>query len=126
MKTIKFFASIGVHPGYFHANDGNLALDAPLVWQQKATEVFEETQVFVGAVFSKSKTVYHREWGCPEGGEETYCITGECNPNYTDIEKYKTQVVEVLKRTAQALEQSTTQLTFIEADFVYLDFRERK
>ena len=59
-------------------------------------------------------------------GEDTVSLTGECNPNYTDIEKYKTQVVEVLKRTAQALEQSTTQLTIIEADFVYLDFRERE
>ena len=78
---------------------------------------------YVGAVISRSKTVYNVDWGCPVGGEDTVLITGECNPQYTKLADYKSAVVETLRQTALALGQSTTQLCFLEAEFEYLDFR---
>ncbi len=125
MKTVKFFATLGVHEGYFHSNElkNGRVISIEELWQDIATKVYDETGVYVGAVFTDSKTVYHPEWGCPRGGEETKLITGECNPLYTNVEGFKEAVVKVLGLMADVLRQSTTQLTFVETEFVYLDFR---
>jgi len=127
-KTTKFFASLGVIAGYGHDNTVEAVAEAPelmagKVWQEAAAAVMEATGTYVGAVITAAKTVYHINWGCPVGGEATVLITGECNPEYTKIDDYKAAVVEVLKQTALSLGQSTTQLTFIEVEFEYLDFR---
>lgn len=127
MKTKKFFASLGVMAGYGHSNaavtDTNAVVIAGKAWQQAAAAVMKKTGVYVGAVISPARTVYHTDWGCPVGGEITVAITGECNPAYTELTAYKTAVLAVLKRTAKKLGQSTTQITFSEVDFEYLDFR---
>jgi hypothetical protein len=124
-KTIKFFASLGVNPGYFHNNASALTETTVTeivgqVWQEKALEYFNETQRHVGAVISPSKTVYKTEWGCPVGGEDTVLITGECNPAFEKVEFYQEAVKEVLRRTAIELGQTTTQVTFQKAEFHYL------
>ncbi|MFA5183939.1 MAG: hypothetical protein WC456_00250 [Patescibacteria group bacterium] len=128
MKTTKFFASLGVVPGYGHDNatDASAVDIAGNAWQAAAAGVFAEQKVYVGAIITPARTVYHKDWGCPVGGELTVLITGERNPQYTAEENFKTAVVETLKRTAQALKQSTTQVTFQEVDMEYLDFREKK
>ena len=127
MKTIKFFASLGVVGGYGHNNvaitDANAVAIAGKAWQQAAGAVMKKYGTYVGAVISPARTVYHKDWGCPVGGEITVAITGECNPVYTDLTAYKAAVLKVLKRTAKKLGQSTTQLTFSEVEFEYLDFR---
>ena len=130
--TIKFFASLGVISGYGHDNN---VVESPeetagKAWQEAAAKVQQATKspsnengTYVGAVITPARTAYHTDWGCPVGGELTVLITGECNPEYTEIVAYKTAVVEVLRQTALALGQSTTQLSFVEAEFEYLDFR---
>lgn len=127
MKSIKFFASLGVVPGYGHDNvTGENAVEiAGKAWQESAAEVFKTSGTYVGAVISSAKTVYHADWGCPIGGENTVLITGECNPQYTNLDSYKAAVVKTLRGAAKKLEQSTTQLTFQEVEFKYLDFREK-
>jgi hypothetical protein len=124
MKTIKFFASLGVVAGYGHDNAAEPAeLIAGKAWQTAAAAVMAASGTYIGAVISRSKTVYNVDWGCPVGGEDTVLITGECNPQYTKLADYKSAVVETLRQTALALGQSTTQLCFLEAEFEYLDFR---
>jgi hypothetical protein len=124
MKTLKFFASLGIVAGYGHNNDVETPeLTAGKAWQEAAAAVFNETGTYVGAVISPSRTVYNIDWGCPVGGEVTVAITGECNPAYTALDAYRSAALEVLKRAALALGQSTTQITFSEVDFEYLDFR---
>lgn len=125
MKTIKFFATLGIHEGYHHENKSKPAEipSVEVIWQEMAAKVQTETGIYVSAVFMESKTVYHTEWGCPVGGEITRFITGECNPTYNAVDNYKESVKKVLHLTAQTLRQSTTQLTFMEAEFVYMDFR---
>lgn len=124
-KTVKFFASLGVVAGYGHKNETTepAELIAGKAWQEAAAEVMTATGTYVGAVITPAKTVYHLDWGCPVGGENTVLITGECNPEYTKIDDYKVAVVETLRQTALALNQSTTQLTFSEVELEYLDFR---
>ncbi len=126
MKTVAFFASLGIIAGYFNENQTKQERDLIVgkIWQKHALDVSNENGgTYVGSVISNSLTVYNKEWGCPEGGEETVAIRGECNPNYTKVDAYKAAVIEVLSRCAQELKQSTTQVIFTEADFVYLDFR---
>lgn len=127
MKTVRFNASLGVVAGYGHGNHELTELSALQIagaaWQKAAAKVMSETGTYVGAVMAPARTVYHTDWGCPEGGEITVSITGECNPEYTKLEDYKSAVLEVLRETAISLGQSTTQLTFQEVDFHYLDFR---
>ena len=126
-KSLKFFATLGVNQGYGHANELASAIEVVAKeWQKAAAEVYSESGVYVGAVIQDSKTVYHTDWGCPVGGEITATISGEVNPLYTDINQYKDAVITVLEKVAVALKQSTTQLFFVEGDFVYLDFRNEK
>lgn len=125
MKTVKFFASLGVVAGYGHNNatDSSAVDIAGNAWQEAAAKVMAASGTYVGAVITPARTVYHKDWGCPVGGEITVAITGECNPAYTELAAYKAAVVETLSQTALALSQSTTQLCFLEAEFEYLDFR---
>lgn len=123
MKTIQFFASLGYISGYHHNNKSAENNTVVLLWQEHAAAVYAETGIYIGAVISPAKTVYHKDWGCPDGGEDTVSITGTCNPTYTDLEKFKENVIEVLTRMAKSLKQSTSQVSFVEADFTYLDFR---
>ncbi|MFA5131511.1 MAG: hypothetical protein WC467_03725 [Patescibacteria group bacterium] len=126
-KTSKFFASLGVVAGYGHDNAvitaDNAVEIAAKAWQQSAAAVMKKYGTYVGAVITSARTVYHKDWGCPVGGEITVAITGECNPEYTELAAYKAATLKVLKRTAKKLGQSTTQLTFLEVEFEYLDFR---
>jgi len=127
MKSVKFFASLGVVPGYGH--DNNLLVSASEVdiagnaWQKAAAAVMAASGIYIGAVITPAHTVYHTDWGCPVGGEVTVLITGECNPVYTEQAAYKAAVIEVLRQAALTLGQSTTQLSFMEVEFEYLDFR---
>ena len=127
-KTIKFFASLGVVAGYGHDNATPASPEqiAGEAWQEAGAAVMAATKTYVGAVITPAKTVYSTDWGCPVGGETTVLITGECNPQYTKIDDYKAAVVETLRQAALALGQSTTQLTFIEVEFEYLDFRPKE
>lgn len=124
-KTVSFEATLGVNPGYGHANEKQSTVEVVAKeWQKAAAQVFQEDGIYVGAVVKDSKTVYHTDWGCPEGGEATAEISGVCNPEYTDVNQYKKAVVKTLEICATVLKQSTTQVVFNESGFVYLDFRE--
>lgn len=124
MKSISFQATLGVNQGYAHTNELETAIQAVAnEWQKAAAAVHSQLGVYISSVVKDSLTVYHTDWGCPKGGEVTAEISGTCNPEYTSIEKYKEAVVETLKRCAEELKQSTTQVVFTECDFVYLDFR---
>ena len=126
-KTISFIATLGINPGYGHSNQQVSASEiVGRVWQDEAAQVFQECGVYVSAVVIDSKTVYHTDWGCPQGGEVTALITGDCNPQYTPIEEYKEAVLKVIERCARRLEQSTTQVRFSETELAYLDFRSEK
>lgn len=123
MKTIKFFATVGVVAGYQGINNiSNLeALEiVSKVWQEKAKEVFNKSQVYISAIISPSNAIYHTDWGCPVGGEIITSITGECNPEFVNVEKYKENVLDVLNLVKDELKQSTVQITFQEVELFYL------
>jgi len=125
METIKFFATMGVTVGYTNANEftNDVCLEmVSTAWQNESQQVFEETGIYIGAVISSSKTVYSKNWGCPEGGENTCLIIGEANPNFIkDLEAYKNTVLDVLAKVKKSLNQSTCQITFQKSEMFYLN-----
>mgnify|MGYP001273111408 CR=1 FL=1 len=134
MKTIKFFASLGVIPGYFHNNiidtvennvfKANTDLNRiTKIWQDCAKESLTKglCTYHVSAMFMDSLTVYNMDFGCPYGGEKTVFITGDANPYFiTDLDTYKKDVLYVLKQVSIKLKQSTTQISFSEVDYEYI------
>lgn len=124
-KTVKFFASLGVNAGYGHENEIAEPTEVVVgkVWQEIAAKVMATSGTYIGAVISSAKTVYHTDWGCPVGGENTVFLTGECNPEFTELAVYKIAATEVLRQVGNALEQSTTQICFVETEFEYLELK---
>jgi hypothetical protein len=138
MKTIKFFVSLGILEGYGHDNAQNVLQAQAIVgraWQEAAAKVSarwleqdggEKAGAkiqYASAIISPAHAVYDPKWGCPEGGEIAVLITGEANPAYTDLHRYKDLVKQTLIETGKLLKQSTTQVSFLEGDFEYIDFR---
>lgn len=125
IRSIKFFANMGVVPGYGHNNvtEANALDIVGQAWQEAAGHIYSTKNIYITAVLSPARTVYHPDWGCPKNGEITVTITGECNPKYTEPKTYKETVTEVVTLVAKKLQQQTTQICFTEVDFEYVDLR---
>ena len=106
-KTIQFEAVIGVNEGYFHNNDKDAGTDFNALYQQLASDLYIETGVYISAVISSKRVVYHSAWGCPIGGEAVYSIVGTCNPEFCNSADYKQVVMILLDRLATTLKQTT-------------------
>ena len=120
MKTIKMTAVIGVCEGYGHSNNTNVAFES--LYQDAAAEEFAESGTYVSAVITPTRTVYHKDWCCPDGGEVTYEVTATANPEYvTDMEAWKEAALRVVKSLKCVLKQTTVTVEFSEVDLIYLD-----
>ncbi len=109
---------MGLTPWYGHENQGNTT-DIQSSRSKRADKVMEKTGLYIGAVFSDTKTIYKKERWCPEWWEITKEISGMCNPEYTDTEQYKDAVLNVLSMVQKDMKQTTTQVAFEEIDFFY-------
>lgn len=82
-KSITVSAVIGVNAGYNHNNENGVdkkALDVYAdLWDKCARFVENDRGIYVPAVITPSRTVYKKEWGCPDNGENT--ITISCTQN---------------------------------------------
>lgn len=121
--TIRFNATVGVVEGYknqnIHTNQDTMEIVSN-VWQEKAKTVYEETGIYVSAIVNGSKAIYHTDWGCPVGGENIANITGDCNPQFVNIDSYKESVIKVLKLVKDELKQSTVQVSFSQVELHYI------
>lgn len=123
MKSLKFEAVFGVNEGYFHNNENrNILENISKIWQKKAKDIFEQTNIYISAVITLSKVVYHREWGCPDTGEDVIVITSSANPEFIkDIDLWKEVSIKILKDMQKELKQSRVSVNFFEVnDFIYL------
>ena len=138
MKTLEFSYNIGVNPGYGHQNEIKESLNlVGKLWQEQATKHYVPGEIYVSGVVFPSKTVYHADWGCPLGGEDTVCITGVLNPAFLKdedkniqpgvltpkqhiIDKWKDSVRQIALAVGRELNQTTGYLDFSIVDFEYL------
>ncbi len=129
-KTDRFSLTIGVTPGYFHANEsaksdfvGALATE----WQQLMEVDGEKHGIFVPAVATAAKAVYHRNWGCPEGGEHVVAFSGTRNAKFNaDGEPWKQTVLRIVEQLKRKLEQKTAQVDFETVEMTYFNFTEEE
>lgn len=120
-KTLRFEIVSGVNKGYFRSNSKESRLDfVARLWQDIAKEEFEISEIYVSAVIKSSKTVYHENWGCPKGGEETIVITGVANKDFVqDIEGWKDVVIKLANKLKKELGQSTLTCEFLNTELHY-------
>ena len=121
MRAQKFTAVIGINKGHFHKNNNHEnKKDIYLKWQSLSKNHYESKGIYVSANISKIKTIYHEKWGCPLGGEVTYEISGICNPVFSDSNKWREVVLDIVKELKLYYEQSSCSLEFCECEFYYL------
>lgn len=120
-KTIQFESIIGVNEGYFHNNDNSSIEDFNTLYQQLAADMYEETGIYISASISQKKVVYHKDWGCPVGGEVVYSIIGTCNPEFCDTSVYKQVAMILLEKIARKLNQTTFTVVWQDVELNYFN-----
>lgn len=80
----------------------------------------EDTGIYVSAVVEPSRCLYHRDWGCPSGGEKTFTVSATRNPQFATEEAWKNAALQVVRSLKEELQQSTVSVEFSEVDFIYL------
>lgn len=117
----QFQLTLGVNPGYFHNNEEPDPVGAVVKeWQQAAGEEHKVNGIYVAANVIPSVTVYAKEWGCPDAGEQTVQITGVCNTEFVKPAEWREAVIRVSLAVANSLQQKTAYLTFNSVDFMYI------
>lgn len=112
-----FEITLGINKGYGHNNECVTNFEAD--YQAIATDIYNQTGIYVSGVITPAKVVYNVEWGCPMDGEDVYVIKGINNPQFTEPDKYKEAVTKLIEKLATTFEQSTVTTTWSTVDMVY-------
>ena len=108
-------AVIGINEGYNHNNESPLnAQEICKIIQRLSEDYFNETNIYVPFVFKSCRTIYRTEWGCPEGGEITFEISTEADPERfvtpSQIREYNEHATILILRISEYFRQSTTKI----------------
>ena len=119
-----FEITIGINKGYGHNNEATIDFEAG--YQAIATDIYNQTGIYVSGVITPAKVVYNVDWGCPADGEDIYIIKGVNNPQFAEPDKYKEAVTKLIEKLATAFEQSTVTTTWSTVDMVYTTKKDEK
>ena len=112
-----FEITIGINKGYGHNNE--CVTDFEADYQAIATDIYNQTGIYVSGVVLPAKVVYNVNWGCPMDGEDVYVIKGVNNLQFAKPDKYKEAVTKLIEKLATAFEQSTVTTTWSTVDMIY-------
>ena len=122
---LKIIATIGVNEGYFHDNKHSINFGTLL--QQTCEDYYKENSIAVSFILNKSKAIYLKQHGCPEGGEDTYTLQSVFNPDkFDDLDAWKTAAEEIILKISHRLKQQTVLIEYLNADIKYCIQRTEK
>lgn len=119
MTTERFRFVVGVTPGFYHKNTCE---NIPIAHVMDAwNECAEAPPRYVPCIMHAAVAVYHKDWGCPDAGEDVVIVEGDRNPEFfADYVEWSNIVHAQCERVRKHLKQTTATLTFTDAHFRYL------
>lgn len=110
-NTIGWKCIVGTNKGYDLSLQKRISIDDfSALCMRLAKKIYEDTNVYISMAVSESRILYNEEWGCPQGGEYTYTISGCCNTEFSPKEEYLNALDIFVKELKKELEQSTVLL----------------
>lgn len=110
---------MGICEGYDNKNEE--VKDFEKYLQNKLEKIAEDLGFYISFIIYETKTIYKKEWGCPDGGEKTYNLEATRNPVFnSDDTIWRDQVLQVIRILKNDLKQSTVTLQFIPVEIVYM------
>lgn len=79
----------------------------------------DRAQYYIPWLVIPARTVYKKEWGCPEDGEVVYVLQGTYNKKYNSdisVEQWKEHVMEHARYLKFHFNQSTVRVSFTESE----------
>jgi len=121
LSTFKWSCVIGTTEGFDLKDQVEVSEDEfASKYARLAREVYEETGVYVSAAITKSRLIYHEDWGCPKTGEYSFALSGSCNPAFSEPERYMAALRELAKRLKKEWRQTTLLLEIVPASVIYM------
>ena len=112
-KVPKITATFGIHPGYSNTplEKGPTDSQVRTRIQKISEEYFKETGRYCSFVVFPTRTIYRYEWGCPEGGEETYTIQSTADPERCVTDRSQVEYINDCKNIILEIAKSFRQCT---------------
>lgn len=121
MLTLSAKVTIGINEGYDHLNESNLKDSFNDFLYNFLEENEDQVGEYISFVVYPTKTIYKKEWGCPNGGEDTITLEATANPKFVhDLKTWKFHVIKYIELLKEELKQSTVMIQFYETDVQYL------
>lgn len=113
---------LGVTPGYNHNNENDYDIDSFCNKLQKDLDtISDKIDYYISFVVTKSKVVYRKEWGCPDGGESIFVLHTTLNTNYNvNYIKWKDAVCKYAECLKEMYKQSTLTIEFDKCETLHL------
>lgn len=120
MNELMAQITVGVLPGYNVNNTAAINIENFCF-----NLVYDEGGVpyYIPWLVIPARTVYKKEWGCPDSGEIVYVLQGTYNKKYNSditVDEWKEYVMEYARYLKKQYKQSTIRVSFMQSETVII------
>lgn len=121
LNSFKWSCVIGTTGGFELDDQVSISEDVfASTYSRLAQEVYERTGIYVSAAITRSRVVYHEDWGCPKTGEYSFTLSGSCNPAFSEPAEYIAALKELAGRLKKEWKQTTLLMEITPASVIYM------